>query len=448
MTTAALKDEFPTDASATPPDPATERREYLRQSSIIAGGWLATNLGLQIALLPLKFVLKDEVHLTAAALSSFFFIGNFTNYIKPLAGVMTDSIPLCGTRRRHYLLFSLLSAGLFWILLSLVPRTYGWMLPVYAIMYVGVVFTSSTLGGVMVEAGNRFRAAGRLTAQRIGMFKLAEVLGGPIGGYLANFPLVVPVTVCALLHFGLIPVLMRHLPPDPPLKQEQSPWAEVARQGRVLLQSRTLLGAALMIFLLAAAPGLNTPLFYYQTNVLHFPKEFVGLLTTVMAVSGIIAAALYYPACRRYSLRTIVAASIVAHALGALCFFGYHSKETALLISVISGMTATFAMLPVYDIALRATPRGSEAIGYAVMMSVWNLTYNLSDLLGSRIFDLFGRQLGPLIWIDAATTLLVLLAVPFMPRALSSREDAGSKEEHSQPSAPEKRSFTRGRANP
>jgi len=423
MTTAALNDELPTDAPTAIPDAASERREYLRQSSIIAGGWLATNLGLQIALLPLKFVLKDEVHLTAAALSSFFFIGNFTNYIKPLAGVMTDSIPLCGTRRRHYLFFSLLSAGLFWILLSLVPRTYAWMLPVYAIMYVGVVFTSSTLGGVMVEAGNRFRAAGRLTAQRIGMFKLAELAGAPLGGYLASFPLLLPVAVCALLHFVLIPVLMRHLPPDPPLKQEKSPWKEVMRQGKVLLGSRTLLGAGLMIFLLAAAPGLNTPLFYYQTNVLHFSKQFVGLLTTVMAASGILAAILYYPACRRYSLRTIVAASIVAHALGALCFFWYRSPETALLISVISGMTVTFAMLPVYDISLRATPRGSEAIGYAVMMSMWNLTTNLSDLTGSWVFDLVGRKLGPLIWIDAASTLVVLAAVPFMPRALSARED-------------------------
>jgi MFS family permease len=426
MTPAALNEESSSDIPSPTLDAAAERREYLRQSTVIASGWLATNLGLQIALLPLKFVLKDEVHLTAAALSSFFFIGNFTNYIKPLAGVMTDSIPLCGTRRRHYLLFSLLSAGLLWIALSFVPRTYGWMLPVYALMYVGVVFTSSTLGGVMVEAGNRFRAAGRFTAQRIGMFKVAEVLGGPIGGYLANFPLVLPVTICALLHIGLIPVLMRHLPPDPPLKQERNPCAEVARQGRVLLHSHTLLGAALMIFLLAAAPGLNTPLFFYQTNVLHFSREFVGLLTTVMAISGIAAAALYYPACRRYSLRTIVAASIVAHALGALCYFGYQSRETAILISVISGMTATFAMLPVYDIALRATPRGSEAIGYALMMSMWNLTSNLSDLSGSWIFDLVGRRLGPLIWIDAATTLLVLVAVPFMPRVLSHREDAHS----------------------
>jgi Na+/melibiose symporter-like transporter len=402
--------------------PGDDAGEFQRRALVIAIGWLATNLGLQIATLPLKFVLKDEVHLSAAVLSSFFAIGNFSNYVKPLAGVMTDSIPLCGTRRRHYLLFSLLATGVFWILLSLVPRTYSWMLPVYAVMYVGVVFTSSTLGGVMVEAGNHFRAAGRLTAQRIAMFKLAEVLGGPTGGLLAVFPFVVPATLGAALHLLLIPFLMRFLPPERPVKLVTGVWQEVARQGRVLAQSRTLLAAAGMIFLLAASPGLITPLFFYQTNVLGFSKPFVGLLALITAAAGIVAAILYYPLCRVLSLRVIVSGSIIVHAAGALCYLFYRSHESAIVISAISGMTATFAMLPVYDIALRATPRGSEAIGYALMMSMWNLTNALSDVIGAAIFERFDRNLGPLIWIDTATTLVVLAVVPFMPKALSTRE--------------------------
>ncbi len=419
---ALVDDEDP--RVALPPEvpPGESPEEFRRLSLVVGAGWLATNLGLQIATLPLRFVLKDEVHLTAALVSSFFAIGNFSNYVKPLAGVMTDSIPLCGTRRRHYLLFSLLATGVFWVLLSLVPRKYGWMLPFYAVMYIGVVFTSTTLGGVMVEVGNRFRAAGRLTAQRIGLFKLAEIAGAPLGGALASLPFVVPATVAAALHLGLVPFLMRHLPPDPPLPREGSPWREVARQFGVLVRSRTLLGAAGMIFLLAAAPGLNTPLFFYQTSVLGFSKGFVGTLAFVHASAGLVAALVYYPLCRRYSLRTLVAASIVVHALGALCYLGYRSPQSALVITVFSGMSMTFAMLPVYDIALRATPKGSEAIGYAVMMSMWNLTNALSDLTGSLLFDFLRRNLTPLIWIDAATTLLVLAAVPFMPRALSTRE--------------------------
>lgn len=422
MGTATLEEE-PHDSSVPSPDSAAGQQEFRRNSAVLAAGWLATNLGLQFATLPLKFVLKDEVMLSTAALAAFFAIGNFSNYVKPLAGVMTDSIPLCGTRRRHYLLFSLLSTGIFWILLSLVPRTYAWMLPVYSLMYIGVVFTSSTLGGVMVEVGARFRAAGRLTSQRIATFKVAELLGGPIGGYLATFPFILPACIGAAMHLGLIPILMRYLPPEKAERPNPDVWPEVARQGRTLFRSHTLLGAAGMIFLLAAAPGLNTPLLFYQTDVLGFSREMVGRLTLVTALGGIAAAAIYYHACRRYNLRMLVAISIVVHALGALCYLGYRSWEAALVISVISGLTNTMAMLPVYDIAARATPKGSEAIGYAVMMSMWNLTNALSDVTGSWIFDRLGRNLTPLIFIDAATTLVVVLAVPFMPKALTTRED-------------------------
>jgi predicted MFS family arabinose efflux permease len=406
--------------------PHPERRDYQRQSLVIALGWLLTNLGLQVATLPLRFVLKDEVQLGAAALSSFFVIGHFTNYVKPLAGVMTDSIPLCGTRRRHYLLFSLLSTGIFWVLLSLVPRSYAWMLPLYTVMYVGVVFTSTTLGGVMVEAGNHFRAAGRFTAQRVTMFKIADILGGPIGGFLAKLPFTVAASVGAALHLALIPFLMRNLPKEPKATLDTSAWTEVKRQGQVLIRSRTLLGAAAMIFLLAASPGMNTPLLFYQTNQLHFGKEFVGILAMVGAIAGMLTAIIYYPLCSRVSLRTLVASSIVLHTLGGLCYLAYRSPETAILITAINGATNTMAMLPVYDIALRATPKGSEAIGYAVMMSMWNLTNAVSDLTGSFIFERLCRSayLGPLVWIDAATTLVVILAVPFMPKALSTKESA------------------------
>ncbi len=412
--------------SADPVQPLSQEPggspELARLSLVIAIGWLTTNLGLQISTLPLRFVLKDEVSLSAAVLSSFFAIGNFSNYIKPLAGVMTDSIPFCGTRRRHYLVFSLLATGLMWMVLSLVPRTYGWMLPTYAFMYIGVVFTSTTLGGVMVEVGNRFKAAGRLTSQRIATFKAAELAGQPIGGLLAKLPFVWPAFIGGALHLALIPFLIRHLPHEPPARLDRSPWIEVARQGRALIRSRTLLGAAGMIFLLAAAPGLNTPMFYFQTNVLKFDKPFVGTLGLISAAAGLLAAGVYFLLCRRIPLRVLVAGSIVVHALGALAYLYYHDARSAMIISAIAGLTGTFAMLPVYDIALRATPRGSEAIGYAVMMSMWNLTNALSDVTGSLLFDRLNRSITPLIWIDALTTLVVIVAVPFMPRALSGTE--------------------------
>ncbi len=386
-------------------------------------GWAGTNLGIAVADLPMKFLLKDKLHCTAAAVSAFFALGAFTNYIKPLAGVLVDGVPLFGTRRRWYLLGSLLGSGLFWFLLAIVPRTYNILLATYAILYVTIVFTSTSLGGVMVEVGQRFNAAGRLTAQRISAFRLGSLLGGPIGGQLSKMPFMVAMTAASVLHLILVPLFFVGLPEAPVARMNRSVWAEAVSQFKILLKSSTLLYAALMIFLIAASPGFGTPLLFHQTDTLHFSKPFVGNLVFVAAGTGLLTTIVYYAACRKLNLRMLVSGSIIVHALGTITYLYYRNEASAIAITAISGITGTLAMLPVYDLAARGTPKGSESIGYAVMMSVWNLTNALSDWVGSQLFTYFHLTFRNLVWVNAGTTVLVLLVVPLLPAALMSRRD-------------------------
>ena len=115
--------------------------------------------------------------------------------------------------------------------------------------------------------------------------------------------------------------------------------------------------------------------------------------------------------------------SIIIHALGTLFYLLYRSPSTAIAITALEGVTQTLAVLPVYDLAARGTPKGSEALGYSVMMSVWNLTNSLSDWIGSSLFTHFGLTFSHLVWLNAGTTALVLLVVPFLPRTLLEQKD-------------------------
>jgi Na+/melibiose symporter-like transporter len=418
----------PNEGSETEPDshPAQGgivRGSLGRMAFLIALGWLGTNVGLNIGEFVLKFFLKENLHLKADAVAGFFLVGQFTNYIKPVAGLCTDSIPLFRTRRRHYLILSLLGTGLFFLLLIVIPHKYSIMLFVYVFLYMTVVFTSTTLGGVMVEVGTQHKAEGRLTAQRIGMFRLGSLIGGPIGGWLASFPFAFAMTAASLWHLILVPLFFFFLPEAPTATMNTGVWHEAKRQFKVLMTSKTLLSAAGMIFLIAASPGFNTPLLYYQTDTLHFSKLFIGMLGTVAAATGIGATILYFGVCRHLSLRTLLAWSIIVHGIGTLCFLQYHSARTAVIITALHGITVTLATLPVYDLAFRATPRRSEALGYAVMMSVWNLTNGLSDLTGSWLFARFHLTFLHLVWLNAGTTMLVLFMVPILPAALVLRRD-------------------------
>lgn len=417
------RDETASAHEALPAPSGIVRGTLARMAFLISLGWLGTNVGLNTGEFVLTFFLKDSVHLDPVAISTFFGIGQTINYIKPLAGICTDSIPLFGTRRRHYLLLSLLGTGLFFLLLIFVPHTYSVMLGVYIFLYITVAFTSTTLGGVMVEVGMQHRAEGRLTSQRIGMFRLGSLIGQPIGGWLASFPFAFGMVFASAWHLILVPLFYVFLPETRTARVNTGAWEEAKRQWHTLTQSGTLLAAAGMIFLVAAAPGFQTPLLFYQTNTLGFEKLFVGMLGTISAASGIAATIFYFVACRKLRLSTLLAASIIVHAVGVLCYLQYRDKTSAIVIAVVVGVTGTLATLPVYDLACRATPKGTEAIGYAVMMSVWNFTNRLSDISGSWLYSKFHLSFMQLVWVDAATTIIVLFAVPFLPVALAGRRD-------------------------
>jgi hypothetical protein len=79
--------------------------------------------------------------------------------------------------------------------------------------------------------------------------------------------------------------------------------------------------------------------------------------------------------------------------------------------------------LALMDLAARATPRGSEALGFAIMMSILNVAQSLSDVFGSWLIDHLHFTFFRLVWLNAATTALVLVLIPLVPRLLLDRTD-------------------------
>src|SRR5205807_9166707 len=105
---------------------AQTRRDFRGFWFLIGAGWLSTNVGYALSEIPMRTVLMERMHLGSASAAAFFALTQCTNYIKPIAGVFTDYIPLFGTRRRHYLLISLTACGIMWLVLGVVPKTWGW----------------------------------------------------------------------------------------------------------------------------------------------------------------------------------------------------------------------------------------------------------------------------------------------------------------------------------
>jgi predicted MFS family arabinose efflux permease len=194
-----------------------------------------------------------------------------------------------------------------------------------------------------------------------------------------------------------------------------------------VFQSRALWLAVAFIFLKELSPGFGTPLFYYQTDTLHFTSQFLGALGAVYNGAAIVGALGYGWLCARLPLGRLLAAGIVLSAASSLLFLGYRSPLSAVVIQAASGLLGIIISVALMDLAARATPRGGEAMAYSLLMSAFNLGLTGSDILGARLYDRHYVGLPALIGLSAATTALTLLAVPLIPREILARPDRAGR---------------------
>src|SRR5688572_30769362 len=254
------------DEDAASPEPGEEEETPYCEGWMVNIGWLNTTLALSLSGLPINYMLKDQLLLDAEALSRFKLLAHIPIYVKPFAGILSDALPLFGTRRRHYLILGLVVGSLLWLALGLAPRTFGSLLLAYFTLNIFLTITSTVLGGLMVEVGQRLNQTGRLGAQRQGITLLTGLVGGPAGGWLSRQPFLLPMGLTALVYAASAPVFWLFLREPSRRKADVGALREVARQGRAIARSRTLWAAAGMVVLVVAAPGFGTPLFYEQTN--------------------------------------------------------------------------------------------------------------------------------------------------------------------------------------
>lgn len=398
------------------------RPNTLRRSMVLVG-WgvfvstIAQTYSGLIADLPLRDLLQDKVG--PLRMSTFFAVAMSPWYFKPLAGLLSDAFPLMGTRRKSYMILGAAVGGSLWLALGMGPRSYGSMLALAVMVNVGLVIISSATAGLLVEDGQRLGATGRLTVARIVMMSIAMVIGSVIGGVLAqHHQFVLTGILNAAIIFSLVPLvlLLLHEPKaaTPDVGVLRNGWLAVRR----LVSSGTMWAAAGMLFLVNLSPGFNTPLYDHLTHDLHFSRQFIGMLLSVSGAAGVLAALVYAWACRRFNLRSLLIASLALAALGAMPYLGLHSPATAIFAYAMSGFGAFMAQLAALDLATRAAPRGVEAMGYALMVSAYNISLNLSDVSGSWLWQHLNPHFAPLVFINAGTTLVVLLVVPFLPKRL------------------------------
>ena len=373
--------------------------------------------------LPLQNLLKTSLHATREQSAGFFFLCGVFWYIKPLAGILTDAFPLFKTRRRYYLLFSSALAAVSWIGLGFVPRGYMTLLVAAIIVNLFMVMISTVAGAFLVEIGQSRGEVGKMTAVRQVTYNACSIIQGPLGGMFAMMSLGVAAGANALLVVSIFPVAYFLMREKPNVAMNPHALRNASQQLGVMGRSGSFWISIAFLGLFYFAPGFSTMQYYRQSDVLKLTPQTIGWLQAIGGVGGVLASLAYAFLARRIALRTALVFGIITAGAGTLFYLYYNSLQVAYAIDFQNGLFFGFAECALIDLAARGTPAGCEGLGYSLMMSMRNLAVFGADWLGSHIADTYHVQWGTMVIVNAVSTAVVLILLPFMPRRIMSSRD-------------------------
>ncbi|HTC63233.1 MAG TPA: MFS transporter [Candidatus Saccharimonadales bacterium] len=396
------------------PDAKNSKRELLYAFIVVFFGITAVSLSQQnaISLIPLKNLLKNELNADRAATAGFFFWLGLAWYFKPFFGIFTDAFPFFGTRRKSYVVTGAILSVAGFIALIYTPHRYADLLAMCIAINVFMVITSTAVGGFMTEKAQSFKASGRFASVFQVAYQTAGVVGGPLGGILATVAFGWTNAASAAIMFLPIPAAIFFLKEKHIHIDSEKLLGDAGTQLKKIVKAKTMWAAAGFSFLFYFAPGIQTALFYRQQDVLHMSTKQQGLMMFLNGFFAILTAIIYGGyAAKRWNLRRLLIWCIVAGAVSQMGYAFYNSMNQAYIIEIIWGLGWAAADMALSDLYMRATPAGSEALGFSLMVSVRNLSLFGADWLGAKAMESYHIHFSTM---AIANGLISLIAVPFV----------------------------------
>jgi folate/biopterin transporter len=387
---------------------------------------------LGLSRLAISFFLKDELGLSPASMGALIGLGALPWVLKPILGLLSDTVPILGYRRRSYLLLSGVMGSASWLLFA------GWvettsqaglilLLTSLSVAIADVIVDSLVVERVQNESLSQVGSLQSLTW-------MAAAIGGIITAYASGLLLEWFNTRTVFLITAIFPLLtvgsaflisekltatQDQAPAPKPRDQIQLVWQAI-RQKAILLPT-------LFIFVWQASPSAESAFFYFTTNELGFEPEFLGRVRLVTSVAGLVGVGLYQRFLKTLPFRVIFGwSTVISSALGMTTLILVTHANRAIGIddhwfslgdSIILTVIGQITFMPVLVLSARLCPSGIEATFFALLMSVMNLSGVMSFELGSWLTHLLGvteTQFENLAWLVLITNLSTLLPLPFL----------------------------------
>ena len=378
------------------------------------------------SILAMKYFFKDHLKLEPAATQSLMTLMMFPWGIKPVYGIISDSLPLFGYHRKSYIMLSSIMGTMAYLTLA-VPDLVTTPSATVCIMILNSLSTAVidvVIDARVVEMSRLDPKNGANDLQSVSWTAMS--IGGVLGSFLSG-PATEGLGVRGVFLFaalGPLAIFIFSLT----MTETKSALSKRFFVSSAKRQVRQLVGAittpviwkcALWVFLSGAlAPGYSQVSFYFMTDVLQFSPEFLGTLSAFGFAFLLVGTLVYNALFKDMSFRRIFFIAQVSLALVSLLEvllvtranvrLGIPDKAFVLGDAVLADVVSRLKTMPVLVLCAKLCPKGVEGTLFALLMSITNFSFSVSEFWGAAICA----------WLDISKDSYDLLWVAVLLRSL------------------------------
>jgi folate/biopterin transporter len=392
---------------------------------------------LGISRLAVSFFLKDELALSPAEVAAMMGVAALPWVIKPVFGFISDGLPIVGYRRRPYLTIAGLIGTCAWLSLALLVHT-----PLAATIAIAMTSLSVAFSDVIVDSLVVERARAESLSDSGSLQSLcwgASAVGGLLTAYLSGYLLEHFTTQTVFLVTAIFPLIVSAaawlIAEQPIAKEDRTGQSEQIKsqisQVWQAISQKTIWLPTLFLFVWQCTPTGESAFFYFSTNELGFPPEFLGRVRLVTSLASLIGVWVFQrflktiPFRQIFTWTTILSALIgmttlllVTHTNRSL---GIDDRWFALGDSLVLTVMGQITFMPVLVLGARLCPPGIEATLFSLLMSSFNLSGLLSQEWGAVLTHYLGitdtnfDKLWLLVVITNIGSIVPLIFIKWLP---------------------------------
>lgn len=413
--------------------------------------------------LAISYLYKDDLKLEPAEVSRINSIATIPWIVKPIYGLISDSFPIFGFRRKPYLFIFGLVVTSCWLLMSYWVDSVAKAITIVLINQTASAFCNVIGEALVVETSQKQKETDPdAGAKNVSMYFFIKACGslltafssGALLEYMdkrkvflitAMFPIMIVISAILLKEIKVSERHIENTGNSGAIRENNSSYGAIAEERErrsVVSHAKTdlssqislfwsflKLGAiykpVIFIFLYMMTPSYGDPLFFFYTNVLKFSPMVMGRLRLIYGIATVAGILIYNKYLKNVSFKKIIWSttilSMIFNMLSIVVVSRFNLKigipdfwfcMTADALTTALGEINT---LPLLVLACNICPKNIEGTLYAFLMSVINLGSLLANQFGAVLTTSLGitnSNFANLSWLIFIANIVLVLPMP------------------------------------